>query len=182
MAKAKRFLLLAACLLTAASATAGGAGGILYGMQYFDAAYSNADLGTCMAGGYGYGTSLDGQRVGGFGMALFPAKGSPGIAGGVGGMLTGQEARLGSLTIALDILMGVGGIGADMPPGTGHWGGAMVAFGELDLSVGFTLVRWMQIVAYAGFHGIGNLFPGVPFQTIAYYSPAIGVRIAWGSF
>jgi hypothetical protein len=70
----------------------------------------------------------------------------------------------------------------DVDTEPGQPAGTMVAFGELDLSVGFSLVRWMQIVAYAGFHGIGNLFPGVPFRSLVYYTPAFGVRIAWGSF
>lgn len=182
MRNAKIFMAAAAGFLCAVAAAADGGGGILYGTQYFDARYSSADIGLSMAGGYGYGAYPDGQRVGGFGLVLYNGKDSPRFIGGAGGMLTGGQMRLGPFTVALDLLLGLGAGGATGWDGSGDTDGVMVAYGELDLSVGFTLSRWMQLVAYAGFQGMGSLFPGEPFRALSLYSPAIGVRLAWGRF
>jgi len=182
MRKADRLTVAAAFLLTAAVSMADGGGGIMGGMEHYDSKYSSADLGTSLIGGYGYGTSEDGERTGGFGLAMFGMKDSPGMAGGFGGLLLGSEANLGPLQLALDLLLGVGGVWQHEADDDGTGGGMMAAYGEIDLSLGIRLTRWMRLAAYAGFQGFGNLFPGEPFRSLLYYAPVIGVRVAWGSF
>lgn len=173
---------LAAGLLAAGAAAADGAGGLRYGRQYVDLGYASSDLGIGTAGGFGYGVSEDGQRVGGFGFILYSDKGSRQYLGGVGGLITGGQGRFGPLIVGLDLLLGLGGAGLSDAADGGNAAGMMLAYGELELSVGLAFTRWMQIAAYAGFQGMANLFPGDAFRSFQYYSPTVGMRLLWGKF
>jgi hypothetical protein len=158
---------------------AGGAGGMFFGVPYFDPYFSNYDLPIQCMGGYGYGVSSDGQRYGGFGMGFFGGSALGGFSGGVGGVLSGQEFRLGSFVLAVNLLTGIGGLGTDA---VGVPGGYLIAFGQIDAEVGIVVWPWMQISGYGGMQAFANLLPGNPLQDVLYYTPVVGVRLAWGSF
>jgi hypothetical protein len=166
----KRALFLAVVLCAApALASAGGAGGVGFGIQYYDPEWSNMQMGMSNITGYGYGVLRDGSRIGGFGTAMLSMQ----SAGGVGGLLLGHEWRSGPLVLGVSGLGGVGG---------GSWSGRgyMLLFGEADLELGLCVTPWMQIVAYAGYQAWGNLIPGIPFASAYLATPVIGVRIGWG--
>ena len=170
----KALLLSALLLLPAVLAAAGGAGGVGFGTQYFDPGLSSADHSLMYISGYGYGRSEVpfGQRIGGFGMAMLSSDGS--TAGGVGGMLLGQEFRSGPIVAGLTLLYGFGGVAY-------QGGGYMILFGEADFDLGVVLL-WTQITAYAGLQAWGNLVPGLPLSAAVVYTPVLGVRVAWGAF
>jgi hypothetical protein len=172
----RRFALavLALALLPAAFAAAGGAGGTGFGAQYFDPGLSSANRGLMYISGFGYGTSEDpfGHRIGGFGMAVLSDDGQ--TAGGVGGMLVGQEFRSGPLVAGITIFYGVGGMAFDRS-------GYAVMFGEADLELGVALL-FAQVTAYAGYQAWGNLVPGLALRDAVVWTPVLGIRLAWGSF
>jgi hypothetical protein len=56
----------------------------------------------------------------------------------------------------------------------------MLGFGQVDFELGVRLVPWMQMTAYVGFQGWGNLLPGYLFSQALFYSPVVGVRFGWG--
>jgi hypothetical protein len=170
----KAFLFASLLLLPAAFAAAGGAGGVGFGAQYFDPGLSSASHSLMYISGFGYGRSEVpfGERIGGFGMAMLSGDGS--TAGGVGGMLLGQEFRSGPIVAGLSILYGFGGVAYQD-------GGYMILFAEGDFELGVVLL-WTQITAYAGIQAWGNLVPGVPLSAAMVYTPVLGVRVAWGAF
>ncbi len=162
------------CAVPVSLAVAGGAGGSGFGVQYYDPGMSSADRSLVYLSGFGYARSERpfGARLGGFGMAILSGDGR--TAGGVGGMLIGQEFRSGPLVAALTLFTGVGGMAFDR-----H--GYMVLFGEADVELGFALL-WMQVTAYAGLQAWGNLVPGFPLSSAVVYTPVLGIRLAWGAF
>jgi hypothetical protein len=157
---------------------AGGGGGVTFGTQWFDFGYANLDLDMTSIGGFGYGVSHDGERIGGFGMAMFGQGPSGGLAGGVGGMINGWEVRLRPITVALNLWTGLGGMGFDAP---GDSGGYMVGFAELSLEVCVSITRWMRFECYAGYQVMGNFLPGDTFSSLLVYTPVVGGRVTWGS-
>jgi hypothetical protein len=170
----KRLAIAFGVLLAAAPlAMAGGAGGIGFAMQAARLGLSNADPGMSSIMGYGYGVMGDGERIGGFGSALLSL--NSGSAGGVGGMMIGQELRAGPFVVAVTLWGGVGGAA---------WNdeGYMLAFGEADAEIGLRLLPWAQITFYAGYQVWGNVVPGVPMSSVYIYSPVMGIRLGWGSF
>jgi hypothetical protein len=167
-------------LLAAAPAAAGGAGGVLHGEQRFDPQFANFDLGTQYVGGYGYGVSASGQRMGGFGLAFFSEPDSGRFSGGVGGVMSGQEFRLGPFEVAANLWTGVGGVAKHTV--LGQPDGWFVLFGQADVEVGLAILPWWQISSYAGVQLMANLAPGEPFEGLLVYTPVVGVRVAWGGF
>ncbi len=177
-----RIGIIAAALLAAlplASAFARGAGGVTGGYQYFDPAVASGDFLERFVGGFGYGVDRDGRRFGGFGLGFYSETDPERFAGGVGGIITGQEVRLGNVTLAATLWAGVGGMSS---PAFGMEPGYMIGFAELDLEAGVAIFRWFQVSVYGGMQVMGNLTPGRPFTDALYYSPVIGIRTAWGSF
>ncbi len=178
-----RMKILAAALLLAAVpagiAFAGGAGGVLYGIPYFDPAFSNANVALRYTGGFGYAIDGDGRRFGGFGMGFFGDSEMGGMAGGVGGVVSGQEFQLGPITLAVNVMTGLGGIGNDA---VGMPGGYLIGFAQVDAECGVALWPWMRVSVYGGMQGMTNLLPGIPLQSFLYYTPVVGVRVAWGGF
>jgi hypothetical protein len=174
--------IITAALLAAlplASAFAGGAGGLTTGYQYFDPSVASGDYQERFAGGFGYGVTRDGRRIGGFGLAFYSENDPGRLAGGVGGLITGQEIRLGNVTLAANLWTGIGGLGTRV---LGLEPGYLIGFAELNLEAGVAIFRWFQVSAYAGMQVMGNLTPGRPFTQAVYYSPVLGLRTAWGSF
>jgi hypothetical protein len=172
---ARRIFVVIALLLgvPAALSFAGGAGGVGVGAQYFDASMSNTNLQMAYITGYGYGVLWSGQRIGGFGTALLST--GHDAAGGVGGLIIGQELRSGPLVLAFSLWGGAGGASV-------RHHGYMLVFGEADIELGLRVLPWMQVVAYAGYQAWGNMVPGVPFSSAALSTPVIGIRIGWGAF
>jgi hypothetical protein len=170
----KLFVIALLAVLPVAAASAGGAGGTGFGAQYFDPGLSNVDHQLLYISGFGYGTSTVpyGRRIGGFGMAIL-SQDHVG-AGGVGGMLMGQEFRSGPIVAGITLFYGLGGMAYE---GAGY----ALLFGEADLELGISLL-WMQVTAYAGYQAWGNLVPGFPLRSAVVYTPVLGVRVAWGSF
>ena len=177
----------AIALLAAVGAFADGAGGVTHGMQYLDldrcydldGGWYTADVGLQTVGGFGYGANRHGERVGGFGLALFSEDPTIEFAGGVGGLINGQQISVGPLTAAAVVWVGAGCLTSDVPGLDGSW---VVAFGELDLEVGWALTPWFQVSGYAGMQVMGNVTGSHPFQEFLFYTPVVGVRVAWGSF
>jgi hypothetical protein len=157
-----------------------GAGGVTFGTQVFSLGAANPDLGLMSLGGFGYGVSRWGQRIGGFGQAFlgFPRPGSY-TACGVGGLLAGQELRAGPVVVGLNLLLGAGGMGSSFFP---PYGGYAIGFGEVTLDAGIALAPWMLVSAYGGMQAMTNLIPGRPFSNVVIYSPVAGVRLSWGWF
>jgi hypothetical protein len=167
------FAIMLLVLVPAALCTAGGIGGVGFGYQYFDSELSSANYGMATIMGYGYGTSWDGSRIGGFGMSLISTDGD--MSGGVGGVVFGHEWRASRLLAAFTMFAGVGGVGEGDA-------GYMIGFGEADFELGFRFFPWMEAVAYVGYQAWGNLIPGPAFGLTAAYTPVFGIRFGWGGF
>ncbi len=172
-------LLVLAAFLPLAAYAQGGAGGVTVGTQIFNPAAANYDLGLFTMGGFGYGVTAAGQRIGGFGQAFINISPDRSTAGGVGGILVGQELRAGPAILGATLLAGLGGMGSSFfPPYRGYF----IGFGELTLDAGLTLTPWMLLSVYGGMQVAANFIPGRPFSDALFYSPVAGVRISWGSF
>lgn len=166
---------------TGAWAGGGGAGGLTNGTQYLDldrCLYSH-DIEEVTVGGFGYGVDRHGERVGGFGLAFFSADPAIVFEGGVGGFINGQQFSIGPLTAAVVAWTGVGCLTTNVPGIAGTW---YTLFLEADVEVGWAVTRWMQVSGYAGMQLLTNLSPEDPFQGLLFYTPVVGVRVAWGSF
>ncbi len=172
--------LAAACLLgvpVVASATAGG--GVTSGAHTFVDGFSNYQLEATSMGGFGYGSSSRGTRVGGFGLSISDQAEPEDLVGGFGGVIASQELQLGLFTIAITSWTVVVGIRARGVPGTG---GYFALFEEVALEVGVAALPWIQLVGYAGFQVVGSVLPGVLISETLSYTPSIGLRVVWGSF
>ena len=159
----------------------GGAGGVTHGFQYLElnrGCYS-VDVRENTVGGFGYGVDRHGERFGGFGLAFFSEDPSVVFEGGVGGLINGQQFSIGPLTAAAVAWTGVGCLTTDVPGMAGSW---ITLFLEADVEVGWALTPWLQVTGYAGMQLMTNLSPGDPFEGMLFYTPTVGVRIAWGSF
>jgi hypothetical protein len=161
-------------------ASAAGAGGVAWSDQRRVEGFSSTPLSISEVGGFGYGVSSGGQRTGGFGYALYSPDGTSSLAGGVGGVIFGQEGHAGPLTFAVNLWTGLGGISARS---LGTETGLAVLFGEASFELGIAVTPWMQLSAYAGMQGLADISPHSGIGTrLATYSPVVGMRLAWGSF
>jgi hypothetical protein len=102
------------------------------------------------------------------------------MAGGVGGVIIGQESRTGPLTFAANLWTGLGGVSATF---SGTQTGHMILFGEANIELGIAVTPGMQLSTYAGMQGIADVDPktGVGTQ-LARHWPVVGMRLSWGSF
>ena len=157
---------------------AGGGGGLTYGAHIYVPQYANRDLVASCFGGFGYGSTFSGQRIGGFGLAILDNSNAESIAGGFGGVLVGREVKSGPFMLSLNVWSGLGGAGTSFGDPTGFFG----LFLEANIEVGVSIIPWMQLVGYAGMQAVTNLIPGLPFFGTLIYTPVFGTRIAWGSF
>lgn len=160
---------------------AGGAGGVTHGFQYLDldGGWYSVDVRENSVGGFGYGVNRHGERIGGFGLAFFSADPSVAFEGGVGGLINGQQFSIGPLTAAAVAWTGVGCLHTDVPGMAGSW---VTLFLEADVEVGWALTPWLQLTGYGGVQMMASLAPDEPFESMLFYTPTVGVRIAWGSF
>lgn len=161
-------------------AFAGGAGGVMWSDQRYVSGLASTTGQMSSVGGFGYGVSSGGQRTGGFGFALYSPAGTDSLAGGVGGIIVGQEAHAGPFMAAINLWTGLGGISA-APNGVET--GYAVLFGEANLELGAAVTPWMQLVLYGGLQGFADISPGKGIGTeVLRYAPVIGMRLSWGSF
>lgn len=177
--KTQRLLMtvIALCAIPGLAAfAAGGAGGVGFGVQYFDREMSSANLLLQYATGYGYGVSREGERIGGFGTGFYSDDGK--AAGGVGGIIIGHEWKGGPFTAALTFWGGIGAASRNV----GIAAPSVILFGEADAELGIRLVRWMQLTMYVGMQGWGRPFHQVFYDTAGLYTPVYGFRIGWGAF
>jgi hypothetical protein len=100
-------------------------------------------------------------------------------AGGVGGMVLGQEWKGGPFTAAISLWTGLGGISLHDVPSRRAYG---IVFGEAEAEIGIRPVPFMQVVAYAGFQAWGNFVPGLMFRSAVLTTPVFGFRVSWGAF
>jgi hypothetical protein len=181
--------LLAAAAVIAALAAQGawagggdGAGGVTHGFQYWDldCGWYSADVQEITIGGFGYGVSRRGERIGGFGLAFFSADPAVVFEGGVGGLINGRQFSIGPLTAAAVAWTGIGCLKTDVVGMAGSW---ITLFLEADAEVGWALTPWMQLTCYGGVQLLANFEPHHPFdENMLFYTPVVGARIAWGSF
>jgi hypothetical protein len=179
--KGIRIIVLAAalCVLPLSVVSARGAGGITWGQELFTPSLSNFDLQTTYSGGYGYGVTRDGQRMGGFVLGLHSSTPSASLDAGFLGLITGQEVHLGPVMGAVNLWTGFGGMSASTVLNTPD---SFALFGELDLEIGFGFTRGMQLTGYAGMQAIVSVREGQPLFSNVMYTPVLGLRLAWGSF
>jgi hypothetical protein len=189
-ARTSRATLLVATVFLAASAAAVGAdggGGMTLGYYVgshplivrYNLPASGGDL--MYFGGYGYGVTSRGLINGGFGVAVLDTQESSGVAGGMGGFITGFRLVRVPLHIALVSWTGVGGLY------TGHTGpnaerGYFVGFEEVALEVGVPVASWFMPTLYVGYQLTANLIPGLPLRENVTYAPVAGIRLTWGRF
>jgi hypothetical protein len=176
-----RIVTLAAALILMplSLACAGGAGGLTWGQQYFDSQLSNADSRAVLSGGYGYGVTQNGQRIGGFGLAVQSSALNGSLDGGFGGLILGQEMHAGPFLLAVNLWTGLGGLSADPAVSAGK---SLALFEELDLELGLGFIPWMEVTGYAGMQASARVGAGRPLFSDVMYAPVLGVRVAWGSF
>jgi hypothetical protein len=159
----------------------GGAGGVTFGRQYLDLDHGwyTADVPEISVGGFGYGVNRHGERIGGFGLAFCSADPAVEFEGGVGGLINGQQLSFGPLTAAAVAWTGVGCLHTDVPGMVGSW---LTLFLEADVEVGWAVTPWLQVSGYGGVQVMAGLAPESPADGMLFYTPVVGVRIAWGSF
>jgi hypothetical protein len=186
MMRMNRILVAAAALAVVAASGAwagggGGAGGVTHGFQYIylDNCLSSVNVQENTIGGFGYGVNRHGERIGGFGLAFFSVDPSVEFEGGVGGLINGQQFSIGPLTAAAVAWTGIGCLTTDVAGIAGTW---FTLFIEADVEVGWALTPWLQVTGYGGMQVMVNLEPEDPFEGMLFYTPTVGVRIAWGSF
>ena len=182
----KRILFVTAAIAVLAASGAwagggGGAGGVTHGFQYLslDNCLTSVNVQESTVGGFGYGVNRRGERFGGFGLAFFSADPSVQFEGGVGGLINGQQFSIGPLTAAAVAWTGIGCLTTNVAGIAGTW---FTLFIEADVEVGWALTPWLQATCYGGMQVMTNLEPEHPFEGMLFYTPTVGVRIAWGSF
>ncbi|MFP4363509.1 MAG: hypothetical protein ACLFR1_06525 [Spirochaetia bacterium] len=185
----KQKLMITALIIVLSGTAFASGGGMFYGRHHYIEDYANTNLGAAYFGGFGYATSSSGARTGGFGFAISDDFENGTIAGGIGGIILGQELSEGPLMLSVNLWLGLGGMG----PGELQTNdklreepGVFLGFGEVNAEVGLSLNSWMQIVGFAGMHVyypfISEGAGVAPFSNDTVYTPVIGGRIAWGSF
>ncbi len=161
-----------------AAGFARGAGGFTWGQQVFDGQLASDDMQSSVTGVYGYGVSRDGQRTGGFALALHSNAAVPVVEGGFIGGIAGQEIRRYPFIVAVNLWAGVGGLTA----GRGVLSdGALALFGEVTVEAGAAFMPGVMLTGYAGLQAMSAVSQGESFFSRVMYTPVIGMRLAWGS-
>lgn len=173
----KRSILITGLIvLVAGFGFAYGGGGFFQGNYFSVPDYTNMNRDAEIVGGFGYGSSRDGSRHGGFGLAIHDAE-SEELIGAFGGVISGSQLRTGPLTLSLNLWTGVGFVNPDVvnsPVGFGY-------FIEADAEAGFAILPWFQVGLYAGMQAIGSVDPSNLISS-ARYTPVVGSRFTWGRF
>lgn len=129
----------------------------------------------CMHGGYGYGVTNNGLKIGGFGFS-YADDASQVASGGFGGLLLGTYNNLKLFTLSTNVLIGFGAL---------EWTAAQsqrsggIMLGQVDAEIGIPIVSWFQLSAYGGMQVLLPVEAAV--QDIVYL-PVMGVRLTWGAF
>ena len=150
-------------LASGSHAVADGGGGVFFGYQTFIYpflsdyySFASNSLGLGYFGGFGYGIVGTRTITGGFGMVILDTKASSGIAGGFGGLATGSYR-----------------------PGGAR--GFFTISEELTLDIGIPLTPWFMPTVFAEYQIMGNLIPGRLFNSFFSCTPALGLRVMFGS-
>jgi hypothetical protein len=171
-----RRLLIVSALVILPLATAVAEGGFSWGEQYFVPELASYNLSSQYTSVFGYGVTRGGQRMGGFVLGVHSPDGGGQISGGVVGSILGQEMRDGPVMLAASLWTGIGSVRTAALSEQGD----ISLFGELSLEAGFTVPRWMQIVAYGGMQVVANVGNGAPFDEVPFFTPVLGLRLVWG--
>lgn len=163
-------------VVVACAASAYGGGGGFSGASLPIPRFSNNNDVFLFNGGYGYGVTSGGHRIGGFGVGVTAEDGRS--AGGFGGVINGRQARLGSLTASLNTWLGVGGLRLS----TGDPRQFFAYYAEVNGELGLAVLPFLQISGYLGMQAMGNLIPGDPVVDNSVYHPVSGIRVTWGWF
>ena len=178
-----------ACLLficLSVMSFADGGGGFFFGMQASqyplleNYPVNNNSMGLSCFGGYGYGITRH-VIAGGFGYAFLDLNDTSGIAGGLGGIISGARILRWPISLSIVSWTGVGGISTGSYE-TAAGSGFFCISEELTVGLGIPLLRWFMPVVYAGYQVVGNLIPGQIFQAFFSYTPVVGIRLSWGEF
>lgn len=143
--------------------------------------------------GFGYGITRGGWKIGGFGTFFFTLPVSVPIAalggtlqgamGGFGGIISGGHARWGPGTFALNMRLGVGGIGVQyewLSSGAARTitDGSVVLYAAAEAEIGLVVVPAMMISVHGGMDALVTL----SYVVVPVAVPTMGVRITWGRF
>ena len=174
-------------LASGSQAVADGGGGVFFGYQTFTYpflsdyySFASNSLGLGYFGGFGYGIVGTRTITGGFGMVILDTKASSGIAGGFGGIISGVRLLRRPLAISVVSFTGFGGLAT----GSYRPGGARGFFTiseELTLDIGIPLTPWFMPTVFAEYQIMGNLIPGRLFNSFFSCTPALGLRVMFGS-
>jgi hypothetical protein len=172
----KRILLSVTILLTISfGAFAYSGGGTFEGRFYPYPRLSNTSVPASISGGFGYGTGRAGSRTGGFGLIITDSY-TEEFYGAFGGLISGQQLRLGPVTGSINAWTGVGYLSPRFGTDSG-----VAFYGELTGEVGVALISWMQASVYAGMNAVGTFEELLEFHRST-YSPVLGLRFTWGRF
>ncbi|MFP4383348.1 MAG: hypothetical protein ACLFSE_04835 [Spirochaetia bacterium] len=156
-----------------------GGGGTFVG-EYIDGfSWDTSEIGFSgvrYRGGYGYGVTDAGHRVGGFALGLHDYTENRKL-GGFGGIITGQQLRLGFLTGSINLWLGVGGLSSRESEAI-----YLAYFGEGTFELGIKIFSWLQFSGFAGWQVLGNLFNFEPCNPADPFQPVAGFRVTWGKF
>lgn len=145
--------------------------------------------------GFGYGVDRDGWKVGGFGTALFTNeiwlelpktdKIVTRMLGGIGGLISGGQGRLGPIILSGNCRIGCGGfaVSTENDPAFGRLGitaGVVALYGSLDAEIGVEFFPAMMISLFAGVDAFMPLSYEVALSLLPV--PVAGLRITWGRF
>jgi len=152
-------------------------GGLFYEFQMPFFEFSNSVLNCHYIGAYTYSLTPGFQQTGWFfGGLVSTIDPAVNVLGGlVTGVLLAQEIRIGIISLVFSIWPGFGIDVSDL----GHYPAHLYLWGEAQVGLNVFISSWMQVGVYGGLQGFGNLFPLVPFQEYAFYSPTIGFKVIW---
>jgi hypothetical protein len=162
-------------MVGSAALFAGGGGGAFEGRFLPSDEWSNRTLDAEVGGGFGYGVDRDGSRFGGFGLVIEDERDED-LYGAFGGLISGQEVKLGPVIGSVNLWTGVGYVSPELFSGR--------TFGylaELNAEIGLALIPWMQVALYGGVQGMGSFHSPAWFSDFS-YSPVVGARVVWGRF
>lgn len=175
----KRIVAIVVVLAALPLAMAFAAGGVSWGAQYLLPEYpelANYDTQAEFTAVYGYGVTGFGMRNGGFVLGVHSPDESCTLEGGFIGAISGQELRVGPMTLAINLWTGIGGMRRVPCVSDGN----LALFGQADLELGVRLFPGMRVVGYAGMQCIADILAYQPISSALYYTPVAGIRLAWG--
>jgi len=147
-------------------------------------------------GGFGYGIDRHGWKTGGFGRAIFAnglsldlpdgSAAVTGAVGGIGGVISGTQCRIGPIDLSINCRMGLGGIAVTQKnltaasPYSTLVSGVVLVYGSLEGELGLLVFPATMVSVFAGIDALVPVpYPG---SLTALPAPMAGLRITWGRF